>query len=1726
MRNKQFRQLTSTVLLLLLTITSLNLGQLRVAYGADETLDVVQTQLTGENVVDLSQAGNVDWLHMKGNGVNDVTSIKKAGSNAITFNLQGETGVEGKLDRGGDATYLSYSWNDGMTGYETGTDDTGFMVMFPVDRSPGIYENIGYDVEAATQSQASSVVFGIGMWQAEVDVNIYANGALYETKKVSAGSSAQVYKYQIEVPAGVAVKLEVRQTKTLSQYGNMSFSGMAVASEGAQEIALDVKQNQVTGEDALDLSQTGDVDWLHMKGNGVNNVTAVKKEGSNAISFSLYGETGIEGKLNRGSDANYLSYSWNDGMAGYETGTNDTGFLILFPQNRNAGTYTNAGYNVEITPQPQDSTVVFGIGMWQAEVDVNIYANNALYETRKVSAASSAQVFKYQIKVPAGIALKLEIRQTKTLARDGNMSFSGMAVSSREVADKSGLQNAYKQVKDIMQGLYTDESWQSFVTARDMAKTILDKADATQAEANGALSSLSAAQAALVRKATNIMIDYTGTVTGEYELGSPGDQQDRYQTFTPQENFDMELVQFKLKKIASTPSDLIVRLYLTTEAGLPTGSPLAETTVREKLVADGDFTTAKLAYSLAKDTRYAIVLSQTELNRDQYRWLVMAKNVETNSEYFGKSVSGNFQQEAWLGTGILRIIKNTSVDRSALELRVEELGQYSSRLYTIPSWTALQNELQQAHAVLNDVDAAQADMDAALDRLQAAYDQLELNTDAANLSRQVDAISRAVVKGYTESSVNVLNDALDAVKALDVHASDDEKIKAYSNVMNALDNLKEAGKYQYETHGQMTAAFGFEGDKNASLAFTDGSYQIGGSRGMQSGPIAPKQMVTFGVTDTSDIKWYNGEGYLPVFVSEYTKDNVRYKIETFANKHSVAGKDYVVDYSRVTAVNDSNETRLLPLVSQNLTALNEAARNAYVAEAGQTVVREYAIEADKYEYFDGSKPSYSSLTREQIAEQGSFADNYSEMKTYWNSRLSNLVDIELPNHELVNAFKAGYIDTMIIKDNTYLHVGENGYDRLFSHDTIGIMVQLIQSGDFLYAKDYLKSIPLTGGINIETGSVDPDQYWDANWKLPWAYAVYLSKTGDASIFQESMTADDGSVGTVFEKRVKAGARSIESDRTGEGIMKKTYAIDSEGYWTIDNYSALTGLTAYEYISRELYRINQDEYYLHEAEWAKAQYDDLLAKFTARLQQTIAEKGLNYIPASVVQSNNENRMQDSRDANWASMYLFGRWLWDGYLYGAEQPEDNINLTMLDDTYSYGINRRLDEHTTDSPYNFGGYPHGFYSSAYNAGYGSAALRGEEYRDIGIKAYEFMIEKSMSGPFSWWEGIAYPAANSPWANTSDSLNAQNTPGGGGSAQHMWGQAVNSKVLIDSLIAERIFDQNQKDEVIVGRGIPKEWVLEATRSQPVVAKVRNYPVMQGGRAGYAIVRNGNKLEVTLDVQLEQAGIDTSSASFSIQLPSMVNNIAGVSAGVVNNEKGIVTVPLNTKKLIITLSDLPNETWSGGNGGNEGNHGNDGGGAGHEDGNSGTEGNTGTENQTKLTDIQNHWAGKDIQAAVSLGIVKGYSDGTFRPNTNVSRSEFAVLLGRALKFPTDSSSLSFGDADNIPTWAKSYIAHAVQSGIISGYGDQTFRPDGKITRLELVAMLARALDLKSSGNGKAPFADGDQISEWGQSYVTAAYEAGLIQGKADNRFAPEDQATRAEAVTLILRAIRYLESK
>lgn len=182
-----------------------------------------------------------------------------------------------------------------------------------------------------------------------------------------------------------------------------------------------------------------------------------------------------------------------------------------------------------------------------------------------------------------------------------------------------------------------------------------------------------------------------------------------------------------------------------------------------------------------------------------------------------------------------------------------------------------------------------------------------------------------------------------------------------------------------------------------------------------------------------------------------------------------------------------------------------------------------------------------------------------------------------------------------------------------------------------------------------------------------------------------------------------------------------------------------------------------------------------------------------------------------------------------------------------------------------------------------------------------------------------------------------------------------------------------------------------------------------------------------------------------------------------------------------------------------------------------------GQQNMT-LSDISGHWAAKFILQAIQLNFISGYGDGTFRPENKVNRDEFAVMLSRALKLQGPGMEITFADSDKIPSWARPHIARVLKSNIISGYSDHTFRPDQKISRAEMAVMMVRALGIKIDSEAALPFADADAIPTWARPYVAAAYKAGIIQGRSNQTFAPNDDATRAEAVVMILKMSQYKE--
>ncbi|SDE60627.1 S-layer homology domain-containing protein [Paenibacillus sp. UNCCL117] len=187
--------------------------------------------------------------------------------------------------------------------------------------------------------------------------------------------------------------------------------------------------------------------------------------------------------------------------------------------------------------------------------------------------------------------------------------------------------------------------------------------------------------------------------------------------------------------------------------------------------------------------------------------------------------------------------------------------------------------------------------------------------------------------------------------------------------------------------------------------------------------------------------------------------------------------------------------------------------------------------------------------------------------------------------------------------------------------------------------------------------------------------------------------------------------------------------------------------------------------------------------------------------------------------------------------------------------------------------------------------------------------------------------------------------------------------------------------------------------------------------------------------------------------------------------------------------------------------------------------GQTKSSSEVSFKDLGGHWAKEAVERAVSLGIAGGYEDGTFRPDGEINRAEFAALLSRALGLEAGSQQLSFTDLADIPDWVKPHLAPIAESGLIGGYEDGSFRPARKISRAELAVIGVRASKLTVEPGKKPAFADAAAIPLWAQAEAAAAHEAGLIGARDNNRFDPEASATRAEAVSLVM-ALHQLSGK
>ncbi|NLI56950.1 MAG: S-layer homology domain-containing protein [Clostridium sp.] len=170
------------------------------------------------------------------------------------------------------------------------------------------------------------------------------------------------------------------------------------------------------------------------------------------------------------------------------------------------------------------------------------------------------------------------------------------------------------------------------------------------------------------------------------------------------------------------------------------------------------------------------------------------------------------------------------------------------------------------------------------------------------------------------------------------------------------------------------------------------------------------------------------------------------------------------------------------------------------------------------------------------------------------------------------------------------------------------------------------------------------------------------------------------------------------------------------------------------------------------------------------------------------------------------------------------------------------------------------------------------------------------------------------------------------------------------------------------------------------------------------------------------------------------------------------------------------------------------------------------------FTDIEGHWAKEHVMELAKLGIVSGYTDGSIKPNDNITRAEMAVIVVKAVSLePAKEINLDFKDKDEIPNWAAGYIQTAVDSGIITGYEDNTFKPSKNLTREEMVVLIIKAFGIEIEEDLTPPtFTDVDEIGSWALNFVAKSVKLNIVSGYLDNTFKPKRNVTRAESFTVL----------
>jgi len=171
----------------------------------------------------------------------------------------------------------------------------------------------------------------------------------------------------------------------------------------------------------------------------------------------------------------------------------------------------------------------------------------------------------------------------------------------------------------------------------------------------------------------------------------------------------------------------------------------------------------------------------------------------------------------------------------------------------------------------------------------------------------------------------------------------------------------------------------------------------------------------------------------------------------------------------------------------------------------------------------------------------------------------------------------------------------------------------------------------------------------------------------------------------------------------------------------------------------------------------------------------------------------------------------------------------------------------------------------------------------------------------------------------------------------------------------------------------------------------------------------------------------------------------------------------------------------------------------------------------SRFSDLpENNWAYKYASLLEKRGMMEKDPEGKFNPDQPLTRAEVTkiILLEKGIPVNEEVTESGFSDVDLTNPYLP-YIKKAFEEGILNGYPDGTFKPDGLVNRAEFIKIILQAHKQDTSNQATNEFSDVPKDA-WFADYIGKALSLGLVKGADDGKFYPENSVTRAQAAKII----------